>query len=59
LVIKTEDDLRDIYDHLEQLLATHEKYKKNILGRLEGLVLCGNAHTHPDYVTFFGDFHID
>ena len=46
-------------DQIKQLLATHEKYKKDILGRLAGLVLCSYAHTHPDYAPFFGGFHID
>ena len=57
--INTDEDLRVEYDPLKQLLAAHEKYKKDILGHLAGLVLCGYANTYPDYASFFGGIDID
>ncbi len=43
----------------EQLLSIHERYKKDILGRMAGLVLRRNAYSDPYYVSFFGCFNLD
>lgn len=57
--VKKDDGKQITCDILNQLLKTHEKYKKDILGSLESLVLHCDVNSHSGYASIFGRFYFD